>query len=79
MAMKRLLIGITALAALFLCAVAVLRRNADPDEGVVSAQPLETMTRDELYELARELEVPGRSNMKKAELRAAVSRAGRSG
>jgi len=79
MAMKRLLIGIVGLAALFVCAVAVLRRNAEPGEGVVATRPVENMTRDELYELARELEIPGRSNMKKAELRAAVSQAGRSG
>jgi len=77
--MKRLLIGITVLAALFVCAVAVLRRNAEPGEGVLSASPLENMTRDELYELAREHDIPGRSQMKKAELRAALSRAGRSG
>jgi hypothetical protein len=45
----------------------------------VSERPLDTMTRDELYELARELDIPGRSKMKKTELRAALSRAGRSG
>jgi hypothetical protein len=37
------------------------------------------MTRDELYDLARQLDIPGRSRMKKTELRAALSRAGRSG
>jgi hypothetical protein len=37
------------------------------------------MTRDELYELARERDIPGRSKMTKAELRAALSQAERSG
>ena len=77
--MRRLLIGIMALAALFLCAVAVLRRRGEPDEGVATGRPLDSMNRDELYELARELDIPGRSRMKKTDLRAAVSRAGRSG
>ena len=77
--MRRLLISIAALVGLFVCAVAMLRRRGEPDEGVVSARPLDSMTRDELYELAREHDIPGRSKMKKTELRAALSRAGRSG
>ena len=77
--MRRLLVGIAALAALLVCAVAVLRRRADPDEGAAPERSLEGMTRDELYELARELDIPGRSRMKKTDLRAALSRAGRSG
>jgi hypothetical protein len=77
--MRRLLIGIAAFAAFFACAVAVLRRHAEPGEGVSSERPLDSMTRDELYELAREHDIPGRSRMKKTDLRAALSRAGRSG
>ena len=77
--MRRLLIGIAAVAALFACAVAVLKHHADPDEGVASERPLDEMTRDELYALAQELDIPGRSRMKKTDLRAALSRAGRSG
>jgi hypothetical protein len=77
--MKRLLIGIAALVALFIWAVAVLRRHAGSAEGVLSERPLETMTRDELYDLAREQDIPGRSKMKKSELVAALSRAARSG
>ena len=64
-------------------AVAILLRaraeRSEPAERVVSERPLDTMTRDELYELAQELDIPGRSKMKKDELRAALSRAGRSG
>jgi DNA end-binding protein Ku len=63
-----------------LAAVAVLRRS-DPSQGeaVAPARSLDSMTRDELYDLARQLDIPGRSRMKKTELRAALSRAGRSG
>jgi hypothetical protein len=63
----------------------VLRRRdtapaaASPVEGVVTERPPETMTRDELYEVARELDIPGRSKMKKPELKDAISRAERSG
>jgi len=79
--MRKALLTVLGAVAVFVAAVLVLRRGrtAPAEEGIVSEQPLETMTRDELYEIARELEIPGRSNMKKAELRAAVSRAGRSG
>ena len=77
--MRRLLIGIAAIVALFACAVAMLKHHADPDESVSSERPLDSMTRDELYELAREQGIPGRSRMKKTELRTALSRAGRSG
>jgi len=77
--MRRLLIGIAAVAALFAGAVAVLKHHAGPGEGVSSERPLDDMTRDELYTLAQELDIPGRSRMKKTELRTALSRAGRSG
>jgi hypothetical protein len=61
-------------------AVAVLRRSdPSPGEAVAPARSLDSMTRDELYDLARQLDIPGRSRMKKTELRAALSRAGRSG
>ena len=80
--MKKVLLGVLALAAAFAAAVVVLRRGrpspAAP-EGVVSERVLETMTRDELYELAKEYEIPGRSKMKKPDLLDAVSRAERSG
>jgi hypothetical protein len=63
-----------------LAAVAVLRRSdPSPGEAVAPARSLDSMTRDELYDLARQLDIPGRSRMKKTELRAALSRAGRSG
>jgi hypothetical protein len=64
-----------------LAAIAVLRRSGPsaPREAVAPRQSLDSMTRDELYELARQLDIPGRSRMKKSELRAALSRAGRSG
>jgi hypothetical protein len=76
---KPLLIAL-AFAAVMAVAVAILRRaRAERGERVVSARPLDTLTRDELYELARQLDISGRSQMKKAELRDAVSRAGRSG
>ena len=83
---RALLVGI-AVAAAFAAAVAVLRSGRGrkpapvevPLERVVSERPLDSMTRDELYELAREFGIPGRSRMKKTELRAALSRAGRSG
>jgi len=76
---KPLLIAL-GFAAVMAVAVAILRRaRAERGERVVSARPLDTLTRDELYELARQLDISGRSQMKKAELRDAVSRAGRSG
>ena len=40
--------------------------------------PLEEMTRDELYERAKEIDLPGRSEMTKEELVEALRRAGRS-
>ena len=78
---RPLLIALAAFVAAFATGVAILvrARRASTPERVVSERPLETMTRDELYELARERDIPGRSRMKKAELRAALSRAGRSG
>ena len=77
---KLSLLSLAVLGAVIAAVIALRRRRADaPDEGIVSERPLDTMTRDELYELARELDIPGRSKMKKTELRAALSRAGRSG
>ncbi len=38
----------------------------------MSERSLDTLTRDELYELARERDIPGRSRMKKDELRDAL-------
>ena len=77
---RPLLIALAAFVAAFATGVAILvrARRASTPERVVSERPLETMTRDELYELARERDIPGRSRMKKTELRAALSRAGRS-
>jgi DNA end-binding protein Ku len=76
---KALPIALAAFAVVMAAAVAVLRRaHAERVERVVSERPLDTLTRDKLYELARELDIPGRSRMTKPELRAAVSRAGRS-
>jgi len=65
---------------LALLAAVVWRLRAEPgQEEAVAQRPLDSMTRDELYELAREQDIPGRSRMKKTELRTALSRAGRSG
>ena len=75
---KALLIALAALATALAAGVMILLR-ARSSEGVVAERPLETMTRDELYEVARELEIPGRSRMKKPELKDAISRAERSG
>jgi hypothetical protein len=70
--------------AVFAAAVAILRRGRPerpeperpaPTEGVVSERSLDTLTRDELYELARERDIAGRSRMKKDELRDALRRA----
>jgi Rho termination factor-like protein len=78
--MRRLLISLAAVVAFVAAAVAIVRsRGASPGQGIVSERPLDAMTRDELYELAREHDITGRSRMKKTELRAALSRAGRSG
>jgi hypothetical protein len=75
---KALLVAATVLGAL-LAAIALLRRSGPSEppvrEGVVAAQPLDAMSRDELYELARERDIPGRSRMKKDELRDALRRA----
>jgi DNA end-binding protein Ku len=38
----------------------------------VGRQPLEELTKDELYDLAREADIPGRSSMTKDELVAAL-------
>jgi|RhiMethySRZTD1v2_1073278.scaffolds.fasta_scaffold375645_4 Rho termination factor-like protein len=77
---KALLIALGVLAAALAAGVTILlRARASRGEGVVSERVLETMTRDELYELAKEYEIPGRSKMKKPDLLDAVSRAERSG
>jgi hypothetical protein len=44
----------------------------DEEPGGLTDTQLETMSRDELYELAQECEVPGRSDMTKDELREAL-------
>jgi hypothetical protein len=64
---------------LIMLAAVVWRLRGEPGQAVAPRQSLDSMTRDELYELARQLDIPGRSRMKKTELRAALSRAGRSG
>ena len=71
---KLSLIGLAMLGAAIAAFIATRRLRAAPDEGIVSEKPLETMTRDELYELARARDIPGRSRMKKAELIAALDR-----
>ena len=76
---KLSLISLAVLGALVAAVAILLRARAERVERVVSERPLDTMTRDELYEIARELDIPGRSRMKKTELRAALSRARRSG
>ncbi|HYH59677.1 MAG TPA: Rho termination factor N-terminal domain-containing protein [Thermoleophilaceae bacterium] len=76
----RLWIALGMIAAVVAVIAARRRGQRAPDEpgapeGVVSARPLDELTRDELYEEARRLDVPGRSTMKKAELRHAVGAA----
>lgn len=83
--MRRIALVVLAVLAAFVAAVAILRRaqaersapveRSAPAEGVVSETSLDTLTRDELYELARERDIPGRSRMKKHELRDALGRA----
>jgi len=79
--MKRALVIVLAAFAAIAAGLLVLRRSGSsgPGEAVAPARSLDSMTRDELYELARQLDIPSRSRMKKAELRAALNRAGRSG
>ena len=75
---RPLLIALAVLSAALAAAVAILlRARAERVEGVVSERPLDTLTRDELYELARERDIHGRSKMKKDELVAALSRVSR--
>lgn len=77
--MKRaLLIGLAALAAIAAVVVSLRRRpetleDTAAGERVVSERPLDSMTRDELYELARERDIPGRSKMNKGELLSALN------
>ena len=80
--MRRAAVIALAIAAAFAAAVVILRRGRPapaPAEGVVSERPPETLTRDELYDLAREHDIPGRSKLKKRELLDAVRQAERSG
>lgn len=49
-------------------------RAATPRARKAAGEDLEDLTRDELYERARELEIPGRSGMKKQELIRALQR-----
>ena len=56
-----------------------LEAAPDAAEGVVSTIDLDALTRDELYERARDLDLPGRSKMNKAELHAALSLLGANG
>ena len=75
------LVGLAVLAAVVAALIAMRRLRTAPDQAqdIAPEDQLDTMTRDELYELARERDIPGRSKMNKTELRAALSRAGRSG
>ena len=76
--MRKAFVLALAVCAAFAAAVAILRRGQPPaqaGEGVVSERSLDTLTRDELYELARARDIPGRSRMKKGELRDALRRA----
>ena len=68
------LIGLAFLAAVTGFLLAVRQLKAARRERIVSETPLDTMTRDELYDLAREQDIPGRSKMKKSELLAALER-----
>ena len=59
-------------------AIALLRRGRPDPTASVDGQAdssLDGLTRDELYELAQERDIPGRSKMKKDELRDALRRA----
>ena len=67
-------IGLALLAAVAGFLLAVRQLKAARQERIVSERPLDTMTRDELYDLAREQDIPGRSKMKKSELLAALER-----
>jgi hypothetical protein len=71
---KLSVIGLAVLAAVAGFLLAVRQLKAARRERVVSETPLDTLTRDELYDLAREQDIPGRSKMKKNELRAALER-----
>ena len=72
---RPVLIALAVLGALVTALVAVWRLRADHEIAPLAPdQPLDSMTRDELYELARERDIPGRSRMKKAELRDALRR-----
>jgi DNA end-binding protein Ku len=80
---RRVYIALASAIALVVAAVALrtrARRAAQDEpgqsprpEGVVSARELDRLTRDELYARARAENVPGRSKMKKAELRDALA------
>jgi hypothetical protein len=66
--------ALAALAAVITAAVMILRRaHVERVEHVVSERPLDSMTRDELYELARERDIAGRSKMNKGQLLSALN------
>ena len=74
---KTVFVVLTALAVAV--AIALLRRG-QPGFPAASVSPdsepsLDGLTRDELYGLAQERDIPGRSKMKKDELRDALRRA----
>ena len=84
--MRKLALGLAVLGAVAAAIAIVLRRrdgvpatDVSTTESVVSERSLETMTRDELYELAQKHNIPGRSKMKKDDLIAALNGAKRSG
>ncbi|MGH2838766.1 MAG: Rho termination factor N-terminal domain-containing protein [Thermoleophilaceae bacterium] len=74
--MRRLLLAALAALALVFVVAALRRQGADFVDGSVAVEPdLDAMTRDELYELAQQRGIAGRSRMKKGELRDALGRA----
>ena len=77
------LLALAAVAALAAALLGPIRRRRDgghapevPGERVVAERELDGLTRDELYERARAIDLPGRSRMKKAELLRALADAG---
>jgi hypothetical protein len=75
---KALLVAAAVAGALFVAIMTLRRRQAvapAPTDGIAVEPSFDGMTRDELYELARERDIPGRSRMKKDELRDALRRA----
>ncbi len=78
---KAIALGLAAVSALLAAANAWLARarRVAPPYGVPSDVPRpavphgDSVTRDELYEAAKRLDIPGRSRMRKAELQRAVA------